>query len=98
MKDFAKLASQIKREWSDEEQRVYEAAAAQYRQEFEHRAELGAVLSTARKSASLTQTQLAELSGIQQAEISRIERGLANPTADTLLRLTNALGRKLTLA
>ncbi len=32
------------------------------------------------------------MSGIDQAEISRIERGQANPTAATLGALTGALG------
>jgi transcriptional regulator with XRE-family HTH domain len=36
--------------------------------------------------------QLAERSGIDQAEISRIERGQANPTTATLGALTGALG------
>jgi DNA-binding phage protein len=37
-------------------------------------------------------TQLAEMTGIDQAEISRIERGQANPTATTLGTVTRALG------
>jgi ribosome-binding protein aMBF1 (putative translation factor) len=45
-----------------------------------------------RHEQGLTQTQLAELSGIDQAEISRIERGQANPTTATLSALTKALG------
>lgn len=45
-----------------------------------------------RHQKHLTQKQLAELSGIDQAEISRIERGQANPTAATLGALTGALG------
>lgn len=40
----------------------------------------------------LTQKQLAEQTGIDQAEISRIERGQANPTTATLGALTRALG------
>lgn len=43
--------------------------------EVNERAELGAVLATARKARSLTQPALSELTGIQQAEISRTERG-----------------------
>ena len=35
--------------------------------------------------------------GIQQAEISRIERGVGNPTAATLLRLAEALEQRLAL-
>ena len=42
-------------------------------------------IATARK-------RLAARSGIDQAEISRIERGLANPTTATLGTLTRALG------
>jgi transcriptional regulator with XRE-family HTH domain len=46
----------------------------------------------------MTQPELAKASGIQQAEISRIETGRANPTIDTVTRLTRALGTHLTLA
>lgn len=42
-----------------------------------------------------TQSDLAEHSGIDQADISRIERGLANATETTLGRLADALGAEL---
>ncbi len=48
-------------------------------------------LMARRRERNLTQKQLAELSGIDQAEISRIERGQANPTTATLGALTRAL-------
>lgn len=48
-------------------------------------------LAERRRECHLTQKQLAELSGIDQAEISRIERGQANPTTTTLGALTSAL-------
>jgi ribosome-binding protein aMBF1 (putative translation factor) len=48
-------------------------------------------LAERRRAQHLTQKQLAERSGIDQAEISRIERGQANPTASTLGALTRAL-------
>jgi XRE family transcriptional regulator, regulator of sulfur utilization len=48
-------------------------------------------LAELRRERHLTQKQLAELSGIDQAEISRIERGQANPTTATLGALTRAL-------
>lgn len=44
-----------------------------------------------RRAQHLTQKQLAERSGIDQAEISRIERGQSNPTTATLGALTRAL-------
>lgn len=49
-------------------------------------------LAERRRAQHLTQKQLADRSGIDQAEISRIERGQANPTTATLGALTRALG------
>lgn len=48
-------------------------------------------IRAARDSKSMTQERLAELSGIPQAHISRLEKGLHSPTAKTLERLANAL-------
>lgn len=96
-KNFNELAARAKTEWCDNTRRVYEAASAEFIAEIHERAELGAMLSAARKAQSLTQPALSDLTGIQQAEISRIERGAGNPTAATLLRLADALGQKLTL-
>jgi transcriptional regulator with XRE-family HTH domain len=58
--------------------------------------QLGAELAAARSRHQLSQQALQERAGVQQAEISRIERGVGNPTAATLLRLAGALGHKLT--
>ncbi|RIJ77584.1 XRE family transcriptional regulator [Nakamurella silvestris] len=96
-KDFNELADRAKATWSEETQGVYTAASSEFAAEVSERAELGALLATARKARSLTQPALSDLTGIQQAEISRIERGTGNPTASTLLRLADALGQKLTL-
>src|SRR5829696_7775852 len=49
-------------------------------------------LAAQRRAQHLTQKQLADRSGIDQAEISRIERAQANPTTATLAALTGALG------
>ena len=49
----------------------------------------------ARKELGLTQKQLAERSGITQADISRLENGNANPSIRTLKKLAAALNRKL---
>ena len=48
-------------------------------------------LAEHRRAQHMTQKQLAERSGIDQAEISRIERGQANPTTATLGALLRAL-------
>lgn len=49
----------------------------------------------ARKRAGLSQAELARRTGIPQPAISRIERGLVVPRADTLDRLLEACGEGL---
>lgn len=44
-----------------------------------------------RKARGLTQTQLAEAIGANQATISKIEKGLGNPTLDMIQRIAAAL-------
>lgn len=44
-----------------------------------------------RERRGLTQADLAERTGIDQGDISRIERGSANPTERTLARIGDAL-------
>ena len=91
------LMPEAQKDWSDDAWRVYEAASAEFKAEMDERARLGALLATARKARGFTQSALSRLSGIQQAEISRIERGAGNPTAATLFRLAEALDQKLTI-
>lgn len=56
---------------------------------------VGMALAGARQQRALTQSALAKLSGVEQADISRIERGLLAPTTPTLLRLVEALHGRL---
>ena len=49
----------------------------------------------ARKNTGLTQKQLSELTGIDQADISRLENGNANQSLNTLKRLAAAMGMTL---
>lgn len=49
----------------------------------------------ARKEYNLTQKDLAKITGIGQADISRIEHGNANPSINTLYRLAKGLGMRL---
>ena len=49
----------------------------------------------ARKEIGLTQKQLSERAGIAQGDISKIERGIANPSLNTLKRLAAGMGMKL---
>jgi transcriptional regulator with XRE-family HTH domain len=50
-----------------------------------------------RRKAGLSQRQLAARSGVQQADISRIEAGDANPTLATIAALAYALGTEVSL-
>ncbi len=52
-------------------------------------------LMRARIETGLTQKQLSERTGISQADISRIERGTANPSLHTLQRLAAGMGRHI---
>ncbi len=51
----------------------------------------------ARKISGLTQKDLAEKTGIAQADISKLENGNANPSLRTLQRLADGMGMKLKL-
>ncbi len=51
----------------------------------------------ARLSQNLTQKELAERTGINQAEISRLENGTRNPSLKLLKRLADGLGMELKL-
>lgn len=52
-------------------------------------------LTKARDIAGLTQKELSERVGIYQADISKIERGIGNPSLSTLKRLAEGMGMKL---
>lgn len=49
----------------------------------------------ARKNNGLTQKELAKITGINQADISRLENGNANPSIRTLKKLADGLGMSL---
>lgn len=48
-----------------------------------------------RATKAMTQKDLAEATGITQADISRLESGTANPSLRTLKRLADGMGMKL---
>jgi len=70
---------------------------AALRKVFDDDIRLGLQYHDARVARGLTQRQLAHLSGVPQADFSRIERGGGNPTEATLQRLARALERRLAL-
>lgn len=57
-----------------------------------------AAVSKARAAAGISQKELAALTGIDQSDLSKIERGTANPSVGTLERIAAALGGQLTIS
>ena len=55
-------------------------------------------LIDARKATGISQKQLAKLTGIHQADISKLENGSANPSLKTLQRIAAGMGMKLKIA
>lgn len=68
------------------------AALAAYGEHFR----LALAVIQLRKKQRWTQQQLAKASGVQQSEISRIERGQGNPTYRTLQALAQAVQMTVT--
>lgn len=50
-----------------------------------------------RAAKGITQKELAEITGIAQSDISRLENGNANPSLRTLERLAEGLGMRVRL-
>ena len=63
-----------------------------------HHAASAHAVAAARAAAGISQKQLASLTGIDQSDISKIERGTANPSVATLERIAAALGGKLSIS
>jgi XRE family transcriptional regulator, regulator of sulfur utilization len=84
-------------EWAEVQKANETPAQAELRRRFEAGFALGLQFTEARQARGLTQRELSEITGVAQADISRIERGAGNPTEATLQRLAAALGRKLGL-
>ncbi len=55
---------------------------------------IGEEVARARRQAGMTQQTLARLAKTRQANISRLERGIQNPSVEFLVRVAKSLGRK----
>lgn len=81
---FRKYVEEVERNATQDERRMLE--------DNRRRFAIGARLLDRRLAAGMSQRELATASGIDQAEISRIERGQSNPTIQTLHALGAPLG------
>jgi transcriptional regulator with XRE-family HTH domain len=52
---------------------------------------LGANLRAAREKLGLSQAEVSQRSGVEQGEVSRIERGIRDPQASTIEKLAAAV-------
>ena len=67
-------------------------------EEYDIDAEVRDLVIYARSAANLTQKQLAQRSGVSQANISKIENGNYQPSLSTLKRIAGALGKRLVVS
>ena len=71
---------------------------ADFRKEYEELSpeyEVIKAVLAARKSIDMTQKELAEVSGVAQSDISKLENGNSNPTIKMLQRLASGLNLHL---
>ena len=65
--------------------------------DLEHEYDIINAMIKARKEKGLTQKQLSELTGISQADNSRIENGTRNHSLEMIKRLATGMGMRLKL-
>lgn len=83
------------RNYSEVLAREYGEKGSEERVKFEEEAYAfysGQIVLEARKRAKITQEELARRIGADKSYISRIEKGITNPSAATFFRIVNALG------
>ena len=59
---------------------------------------VGEAIAAACAKKGLSQKELSDLTGIDQSDLSKIERGIANPSVNTLNRIAKALDAKLLIS
>ena len=59
--------------------------------------QIGFLLAKLREEMDVTQKELAEKSHIDQGDISKIEKGIGNPTIGKINRLFRALGKRISI-
>lgn len=59
--------------------------------------QIGTLLLRTREEMNVTQTELSRMSHVDQGDISKIERGVGNPTIAKINKLFKALGKSISL-
>ena len=88
--------------WNDdldiEAETIYEDGVTVRQEKVPMNLQVANAVSSARAKAGMSQTELAAQTGIDQSDISKIERGVANPSIATLRRLAEAMGMELRIS
>ena len=84
---FSDYARQVEADLEPEARQVLERLSRNY--------SIAAELLELRKQHGMTQIELANASGVNQSEISRIENGTANPSQETLDAIGKVWGLRL---
>ena len=97
-----KLTSPYGIVWNDkldiEAETIYEEGMLVRTQKAAPNLQAGEAVYSARARAGLSQTDLSAATGIDQSDISKIERGIANPSISTLNRIADALNCELQIS
>jgi DNA-binding XRE family transcriptional regulator len=94
---FADYQREVEQRASAREHELLDIFSEHYAEERDRVFGVQHALAVARERKGLTQKQLAKLSGIQQSEISKIERGQINPTIETVARMAGPLDAHVAL-
>jgi DNA-binding XRE family transcriptional regulator len=84
-------------EYLKRSERANSPAVREARAVFDQAYGLARQIAELREKHGLTQVQLSEATGIPQAQISKIERGVISPTSATLAKIAEALESDLRL-
>jgi y4mF family transcriptional regulator len=58
---------------------------------------IGKIIQSRRKSRKIIQEELADIAGVSPRTLRDIEKGVANPELETLLRICKVLGMEIKL-
>lgn len=88
--------------WNDEldieAETVYEDGITVRNEKIPTNIEIGNAVLALRAKSGMSQSDLSVATGIDQSDISKIERGMANPSVSTLKRIAAAMGSNLKIA
>jgi y4mF family transcriptional regulator len=56
---------------------------------------IGDILQSRRKARKIAQEQLADIAGVSPRTLRDIEKGIANPELETLMKICNVLGMEI---